>query len=244
MKTRSLLQLYSGPSGAAGEHGFRLTGRAKEGAGLCRVQLRYMEPWHRYPSPRLRSTTWDLRVYTRTDAGFVLETELGPDDLETLEERYEFPDGAEALSNLQSNGDLVHDRVLAWAQKVTGANAVKAPTEINPVLLDVRYSKAAASSAQLPRIPRGRPLPPGQSPLVLNSEKKELRGSGLTQPAPAARPASPAPNNAAAKKPARPPASTPKKPAAPPVKPPAKPTSDLSERLSALRKKAEETPEG
>jgi|GEM_PF-4914861 len=251
----NLLQLYSGPSGTAGEHGFRLTGRAKEGAGLCRVQLRHMEPWHRYPSPRIRSTSWDLRVYTRTDAAFVLETELGPDDLDVLQETYEFPDGAQELSALKPNGDLLHDRVLAWARKVTGADALDAPKEINPVLLQVRYKKAEAAQMQIPRIPSGRPLPPGQSPLILNAEHKALQSSGLKPypaqgasgagaaqtavPAAPTRPAAPA---AAAPAPAAP---TPEAPAAvaPPPKPagpPKSPTaSSLTQRLQAIREQAE-----
>lgn len=230
MKTRSLLQLYSGPSGTAGEHGFRLTGRAKDGDGLCRVQLRHMEPWHRYPSPRVRSTIWDLRVYTRTDAAFVLETELGPDDLDVLQETYEFPDGAQALSELKPNGDLVHDRVLAWARTVTGADKVASPTEINPVLLQVRYKKTDAAHVQIPRIPRGRPLPPGQSPLILNAAHKPLSDSGLKSSAQQTAVSASKDSQAAA-------TSTPPRPAPPK----AAPASALTERLQAIREQAKKS---
>lgn len=247
MKTRSLLQLYSGPSGTAGEHGFRLTGHAKEGDGLCRVQLRYMEPWHRYPSPRLRSTTWDLRVYTRTDAAFVLETEIGPDDLDQLGEIYTFPDGADALAKLSTNGDVVHDRVLAWARKVTGSAALDAPKEINPVHLKVRYQQSDAARLEIPRIPRGRPLPPGQSPLILNAKDKPLKGSGL-QTTPPRVGASANDRGAAAtpSAPSAPKASIPPPKAAPSSAGPTKPAppksggaSALTERLQAIRDQAE-----
>lgn len=255
MKTRSLLQLYSGPSGSPGEHGFRLTGRAKAGDGLCRVQLRFMEPWHRYPDPRLRSSTWDLRVYTRTDAAFELENDLTAEGLEKLVDVYEFPDGATALANLEPNGDPVHDRVLAWARKATGAPEVPAPTDINPAQLAVRYKKAEAKTVEIPRIPVGRPLPPGQSPLYLNAESTPLTSSGIV--AGNAAPAAPTPR-AAAKQPAARPAANPAAPKAAPsapsagtvpatgVKPPlpakgapAKSRQSLTERLSAIREQSE-----
>lgn len=260
MKTRSLLQLYSGPSGTPGEHGFRLTGRAKAGDGLCRVQLRYMEPWHRYPDPRLRSTTWDLRVYTRADAAFELDGDLTADGLEALIDDYEFPDGADELATLQMNGDPVHDRVLAWARKATGAPEVPAPTDINPAQLAVRYKKAEAKTVEIPRIPAGRPLPPGQSPLYLNAESKPLTSSGIAAdnrtPKVPGTPAVPTPRATPTQPAARPPANpaaskaAPSAPAAgkPSVKPPlpakggaGASRQSLTERLSAIREQSEKS---
>lgn len=224
MMTPSLLQLYSGPSGTPGEHGFRLTGRAKNGEGLCRVQLRYMEPWHRYPDPRLRSTTWDLRVYTRAGTAFILDTELTAEGLEALGEDYEFPDGADALATLKANGDLVHDRVLAWARQVTGAPELPPVTDINPAVLAVRYKKSEAGAVQIPRIPAGRPLPPGQSPLILNADSTPLTDSGIQagdRSAPATKPAASKPQ-ALSPSGLRPPALR------PPGKPATKPAADAS----------------
>lgn len=263
MMTPNLLQLYSGPSGTPGEHGFRLTGRAKTGEGLCRVQLRYMEPWHRYPDPRLRSTTWDLRVYTRAGTAFILDTELTAEGLEKLGEVYEFPDGADALATLQANGDLVHDRVLAWARKVTGAPELAPVTDINPAALGVRYKPAEAATLEIPRIPVGRPQPPGQSPLILNAEATEQKNSEIDT---SARPkTTPTPSVASTPPAARPPASpaadvapkgalgtsptpsTPPKnvgaPSLPPKDGASKSRLSLTERLSAIREQTEKNDE-
>lgn len=182
-----MIQLFSHDGGVPGDAGFRLTGVAKEGDGLCRVHLRRFEPWHRYNNPRVWSEEWDVRVYTKTDASFTLETELTVADLDALVERYTFPGGASELGSLRPNGDPVFDRTLAWAQQVTGADAAEVKTDIFPVHLDVRYTPSSAKSTTIAPIPAGRPTPPFHdvkplAPVAAQPVKKDA----VTRPVPAA----------------------------------------------------------
>lgn len=123
MVSRTHLQLLSIDDGAPGSAGFKLTGYAKEGVGLCRVWLRRKDPWERYLDPRFRSDTWDVRCYTRVDSAFSLVAEFSPASLDELAETYAFTVEGDGVADLSPNGDPVHDFVLAWAKKVTGSDA-------------------------------------------------------------------------------------------------------------------------
>lgn len=181
MSTHNMLQVFSKQNDAQDAEGFRLTGVAKEGEGLCRVHLRRFEPWHRYHNPRVWSEAWDVRIYTKTDASFTLETELTVADLETLEEDYTFPDGAEGLARLEPIGDPVYDRTLAWARRVTGAGELDVKQDIFPVHLEVRYSKASAKETVIAPIPAGRPTPPFHKVAPI---QKTVASPAVKKPAP------------------------------------------------------------
>ncbi|MCB9519821.1 MAG: hypothetical protein H6699_02970 [Myxococcales bacterium] len=122
-RTLELLRLGAGAPGSAG---FKLTGAARDGSGLCRVWLRRKEPWERYLDPRFRSDVWDIRCYTWVDSAFALVAEFTPATLDELAERYEFEADTTGLARLASNGDVVHDTVLSWAKKILGAPAAAA----------------------------------------------------------------------------------------------------------------------
>lgn len=242
MTTRSLLQLNAGSTGVIGERGFTLTGVAREGRGLCRVALRRMDAWHRNPDPRILSEDWDLRIYTKTDSAFVLMTTFTVQDLEQLEEDYAFPDGREVLAEISLNGDPVHDRVLVWARRVTGAPDLPAPAPVTPANIEVRYSAQSAGEVAPTLMPLGRSTPPMQpirafSPGLLRPQHvneaptngapaRPATGAATAAPRVPARPASPA----AAGRPAAPP-----RPAGPPG------AASLTERLQALKSKGEAT---
>ena len=246
MTSRTLLQLLSGPSGVPGEHGFTLTGVAREGGGLCRVMLRRMEPWHRYPDPRIVSHEWDVRVYAKLDSAFAVLPDMTVADLERLEEDYVFPDGAEELGRLALNGDPVYDRAVVWARRVTGAPELPQPAAVSPYMIPVRYKASEALSVRGAALPMGRSTPPMRPIVPLTKEAlrpQYLSGAptstaGAAAPAAAARrvavPRPAAPTAAPTPRPATPPA----RPAAPDVKPPSR--ANLTERLQTLRSQAGE----
>lgn len=117
------LQLLTSPGGAPGDLGFKLTGSAREGRGLCRVWLRRIEPWDRYPDPRGTSDTWDVRVFVRRDCAFVLQEQLGVRELAGLGDAWDFETHADALRQIVPNGDPVHDAAVAWARSVAVPSA-------------------------------------------------------------------------------------------------------------------------
>lgn len=144
MVPRTNIQLLSTDGGAPGSAGFKLTGSARDGSGLCRIWLRRKEPWNRYLDPRFRSDDWDVRCYRRTDSAFSLVEEFRVDTLDALAEEFAF-EGAGQLAALKPNGDVVHDTVLRWAKSAVGASPdapgevvapaeVAAPTETKTVL--------------------------------------------------------------------------------------------------------------
>ena len=102
--------------------GFKLTGRAKEGAGLCRVWLRRVYAWDRYLDPRIPSSAWDVRLFRKVDAAFVQEDAFSFELLDGLLETHSFPQAPEGLASIQPCGDPVHDRVLAWAKRACGVS--------------------------------------------------------------------------------------------------------------------------
>lgn len=239
MTTRKYLHVLSRPDGAFGDLGFKLTGVAREGDGLCRVWLRRVDPWDRYLNPRSGSTDWDVRAYTKLDSAFEFVPEFTIDGLAQLAEDYEFPEGADELSQIEAKGDPVHDRVLSWAREVTGAAAldnVPSPTVGEP---EVRYNKDSAVAAKGEHVPAGRTnLPsPAAGPRagVDMSETGSRTGSQGAESAPAA-----------ASKPAAKPAVSgpPATPSAPPAVPAAKASGappvpgsgqSLKEKLAAAK---------
>ena len=120
MIARSNLQLLSAAGGQPGSIGFKLTGKAREGEGLCRIWLRKGEPWDRYLDPRVRSDAWDVRAYRRLDSAFAVFEEFTLSTLDDIANDYDFPN-ADGLGALALNGDPIHDHVLRWARSVTGA---------------------------------------------------------------------------------------------------------------------------
>lgn len=130
MVPRSHLQLLSLPGQPPGSGGFKLTGTEKDGHGVCRVWLRRVDAWDRYPDPRFDSDEWDVRAYRRTDSAFALIEEFTPASLDDLAERFDFNAPASALAGLKPNGDQVHDRVLAWAKSTLGAADAPAPATV------------------------------------------------------------------------------------------------------------------
>lgn len=118
MTPKGRIQLLSSPGGTPGDLGFKMTGHAREGAGLCRVWLRRSEPWERYLDPREAPSAWDVRVSVKSDSAFVLRDDLNARNLEELEEAWSFPDDPATAAYLTPNGDPVHDRVIAWAKKM------------------------------------------------------------------------------------------------------------------------------
>jgi hypothetical protein len=121
LSTPDHVQLFGTDDEPVGSGGFKLTGEAKEGDGFCRVWLRPIEAWDRYDNPRMDSDDWDARAYRKLDSAFEFVPEFTLDDLETMAENFEFPDASDIFQQIEFNGDPVHDRVLAWARKVTGA---------------------------------------------------------------------------------------------------------------------------
>lgn len=136
MVSRSNLQLLSVDGGAPGSAGFKLTGAARDGAGLCRIWLRKGEPWTRYLDPRFRSDDWDVRCYRRLDSAFALVEEFAVETLDDLAAEFDFQ-GDGDIEGLKPNGDVVHDTVLGWAKRTLGAKAdapgaISAPTPVAP----------------------------------------------------------------------------------------------------------------
>lgn len=209
---------------------------------MCRIWLRKLDPWHRYLNPRMGSHDWDCRVYIKSDSAFALQSEMTVNDLDSLEEAYSFPNGADGLAALALNGDPVHDRVVVWARKVTGAPELPAPATVSPVQIPVRYSASTAVTAKGEAVPPGRPAPPMQplrpfspalvkpAPVAPSAAVAQSAPASAGSPSAAARPApAAAPPRAAVPPPAR--------PSMPPPVSAARP--DLSERLQAMRKSAE-----
>ena len=129
MVPRSNLQLLSLAGGPPGSAGFKLTGSAPDGGGLCRIWLRRKDPWTRYLDPRFRSDDWDVRCYRRTDSAFSLVEEFRVATLDTLAEEFTFE--GDGIAVMKPNGDIVHDTVLAWAKRVLGTPA-DGPGDIVP----------------------------------------------------------------------------------------------------------------
>lgn len=156
------LQLLQNAGGQPGELGFKLTGRAKDGSSLIRVWLRRSETWSRALNPRILSQEWDVRVFSRTDSSFTLLGDFQLSELDGLAESFDFPSSGAALSSLSLNGDPIHDRVLVWAKRVTGAEVQQEPSTYQPQRLTVRYTPSSAKSFVGARMPLGRPVPPSR----------------------------------------------------------------------------------
>ena len=141
MVPRIRLQLLAMPGESPGSSGFKLTGIAREGRGLCRVWLRRQGTWDRYLDPRFRSAAWDVRAYTKDDSAFSLVQDFTPESLDALGDSYDFWADPSALAPVSVNGDPVHDRVLHWARGV-----VRSPSEeVVPAAID-----SVAASEDLP----------------------------------------------------------------------------------------------
>lgn len=132
MVPRSNIQLLSVDGSPPGSAGFKLTGSARDGSGLCRIWLRRKDPWSRYLDPRFRSDDWDVRCYRRTDSAFSLVEEFRVDTLDALADEFAF-DGASELAALKPNGDVVHDTVLRWAKRTVGASPDSPGEVVTPV---------------------------------------------------------------------------------------------------------------
>lgn len=235
MTTRKYLHVLSRPEGAFGDLGFKLTGIAKEGDGLCRVWLRRVDPWDRYLDSRAGSDQWDVRAYTKLDSAFEFIPDFNVGVLAALAEDYEFPDGAEELAKIEANGDLVHDQVLAWARNVTGAPELGSVPQTGVLEPEVRYDKQSVANARGEFVPAGRvalPSPAAGPRAGIGTSGGSKTGS---KPAPTAA-AAPATKSAAAP-PATPAAAAP--PATPTAKAGAPPIpgsgQSLKEKLAAAK---------
>lgn len=111
----SNFQLLTSPGGRPGDIGFKMTGKARVGAGLCRVWLRKVEPWERAIDPRRPDSNWDVRISIRQDSAFALQSEMRASDLPSLAEQFVFPQDPGGLADLCANGDPIHDAVVGWA---------------------------------------------------------------------------------------------------------------------------------
>ena len=224
MTSRRYVQLMASGGGAPGSDGFKLTGRAREGAGLCRVWLRRAEPWDRYISPRMSSDQWDVRAYEAADSAFEVIPEFTLATLDRLAEQYTFPGGADELSSIGLNGDPLHDRVVRWARQVTGApDPGEVPVYVVPEP-SVRYREGAA--------PASKPVPsrPAAGPATASAASPAAASPAAASPAAAARPAPPPRRPVTA-------ASAPVPAAAAAGAPSA--AADAAERLVALRSRLE-----
>ena len=129
---RSHLQLLAPAGQRPGVSGFKLTGAALDGHGLCRVWLRRKDPWDRYLDPRVRSEVWDVRAYRKLDSAFAVMEEFTLASLDEMATTFAFPERPEGLDTLALNGDPIHDFVVSWARRVTGLDAAAPAPEPTP----------------------------------------------------------------------------------------------------------------
>jgi len=129
---RSHLQLLAPAGQRPGVSGFKLTGTALDGHGLCRVWLRRKDPWDRYLDPRIRSDVWDVRAYRKLDSAFAVIEEFTLASLDEMATTFAFPERPEGLDTLALNGDPIHDFVVGWARRVTGLDAAAPAPEPTP----------------------------------------------------------------------------------------------------------------
>jgi hypothetical protein len=143
--------LLTSAGGRPGDRGFKLTGHAANGAGMCRVWLRHVEPWERAIDPRRLDTSWDVRVSIRQDSAFALQSELKIADLPALAEQFAFPKDPAGLASMANNGDPLHDAVLGWAQ----ATCVPRPPAVEPTTLAAAdsWDEAAEVARQTGSVP-------------------------------------------------------------------------------------------
>lgn len=127
----SNFQLLTSAGGRPGDRGFKITGKAPTGAGLCRVWLRHVEPWERAIDPRRPETSWDVRISIKQDSAFALQSEMRAADLPALAEQFAFPADPAGLASLATNGDPLHDDVVKWAQSTCLSKA----TSVEPTRL-------------------------------------------------------------------------------------------------------------
>ena len=125
MMTPARLQLLQQADAPAGSDGFKLTGHAIEGVGLCRVWLRRSNPWDRYLDPRLQRGAWDVRFYVKLDSAYALDPDFTVRDLDGVLDTWAFDADATALIHLVPNGDPIHDATLAWVRRALGADDAK-----------------------------------------------------------------------------------------------------------------------
>ena len=155
----SRLQLLASPGGRPGDSGFKLTGVAREGDGLCRVWLRRKQPWDRYIDPRYERGDWDVRCYTREDSAFAYVEDFDFSTLDLLGERYDFNGVGADLRALGPNGDPIYDRVLSWAKRATGATlAPVAPVRASTAAPEPAAPVPAESTAA-PALDNGQAAP-------------------------------------------------------------------------------------
>lgn len=227
LTTPDHVQLFGRDGSPLASGGFKLTGEAREGIGFCRVWLRPIEAWDRYENPRIASEHWDVRAYRKLDSAFEYVPEFTLGDLDEMAEHFEFPQVGELFDEIDYNGDPVHDQVLAWARRVTGATKLGEPADYTvrephrrydaqsgSVVLDFdrNLAMSASTPAPLGGVQQNRP-----SPIPASAKKAAAAssaGSDTTKPAksapstPAVEPAAGKPSSAANAAPA----ATPPKP--------------------------------
>jgi hypothetical protein len=145
MNTPSSLQLLQQADAPAGSDGFKLTGRAREGVGLCRVWLRRSSPWDRYLDPRLERGAWDIRLYVKLDSAFALDTEFTVRDLDGVLDDWVFDDVSSQLAGLAKNGDPIHDATLDWARAATSVAQVPVEPPVSSAATESSADDADAS---------------------------------------------------------------------------------------------------
>jgi len=198
MMTPARLQLLQQADAAPGSDGFKLTGHAREGVGLCRVWLRRSNPWDRYLDPRLDRGAWDVRFYVKLDSAYALDTEFTVRDLDGVLEDWAFDADASVLAGLSPNGDPIHDTTLAWARKAlgaAGAPAVDAPAE---EVAEAEPVAPTASAAPAEPAPAAAPAPAEAAPAPAAEPTPAPAAAAPAEAAPAeAAPAPAAPKLAA-----------------------------------------------
>lgn len=234
LSTPEQVQLFGKDNAPAGSGGFKLTGAAKDGEGLCRVWLRPLEAWDRALNPRMESDRWDVRAYQKLDSAFEFVPEFTLKDLEQMAENFDFPQDIDVFGTIEFNGDPVHDTVLAWARHVTGSSneessegfTVREPqgryaTAKGTESLDINRELVFSSSSPAPLggVTHHRPAPIPVSAKKPVPAKKTAPETRVGEPAAKQAPQKQSHGSEAARTtPKATPASSPKPPTPPPAK--------------------------